>query len=168
MEPFAHPPVARRRTIDPNTPVFPPKPSTEFDEVQTFANESQRALSSITIPASPASVYLPLVSPTALQDCFEVLDNSVFILVRNSYARLKEEFESQPRGALYVHGPIGIGKSHMLYLLAAEYRKNPKEYRATYINNCASWKRLDAVEYLLSELVTTFHDDVIDGKSIIE
>ena len=55
----------------------------------------------------------------------------------------------------------------MLYLLAAEYRLNRTLYRVTYINDCVGWKRRP-YPYLLEELVTTFYDDTIGSKSIVE
>jgi hypothetical protein len=64
-------------------------------------------------------------------------------------------------------GPVGVGKSYLLYLLAAELRVK-RQYRVTYINNCASW-RCNDLDYLLNELITTFYDDPnIAGKNIVE
>ena len=65
-------------------------------------------------------------------------------------------------------GPVGVGKSYLLYLLAAEYRLNrQKLFRVTYINDCASW-RIDKIGYFLRELVATFFNDTIQSKSIVE
>jgi hypothetical protein len=55
----------------------------------------------------------------------------------------------------------------LLYLLAAEYRLNREMFRVTYINDCAAW-RTDKFGYILRELITTFYDDVIEAKSIVE
>ena len=66
-----------------------------------------------------------------------------------------------------ISGPVGIGKSYLLYLLAAEYRLKRNVYRVTYINNCASWRR-DRYGYLLKEMIMTFYDDTIDSKSIVD
>jgi hypothetical protein len=62
---------------------------------------------------------------------------------------------------------VGVGKSYLLYLLAAELRTK-RQYRVTYIHDCAAWK-CDPLGYILRELVTTFYDDLnISGKNIIE
>lgn len=62
---------------------------------------------------------------------------------------------------------MGVGKSHLLYLLAAEYRLNRKLFRVTYINDCSQWKK-NPYDYLMQELVTTFYNDTIGDKSISE
>jgi hypothetical protein len=52
-------------------------------------------------------------------------------------------------------------------LLAADFRRN-RQYRVTYISNCARW-RCNELFYFLRELVTTFHDDSnIGGKDIVQ
>ncbi|KAJ3250169.1 hypothetical protein HK103_003795, partial [Boothiomyces macroporosus] len=68
---------------------------------------------------------------------------------------------------IYLRGPVGVGKSYLLYILAAEYRLYRETYRVTYVNDCASWRR-KSYKYILKELVTTFYNDVIDGKCIVE
>ena len=101
---------------------------------------------------------------------FKVRENSVFVVVRNSYSLLKEELDSpylEDYYGLYVRGPVGVGKSYLLYLLAAEYRLNRSSCRVTYINDCAMWRRRPC-PYLLEELATTFYDDIIEEKSIVE
>ena len=55
----------------------------------------------------------------------------------------------------------------MLYLLAAEYRVRREKYRVTYINDC-DMRKCDKLSYILRELITTFYDDVIEEKSILE
>jgi hypothetical protein len=62
---------------------------------------------------------------------------------------------------------VGVGKSHLLYLLAAEYRLDRKRCRVTYINDCKTW-RGDPYSYLLKELVVTFYNHTIAEKSISE
>lgn len=64
-------------------------------------------------------------------------------------------------------GPVGVGKSHILYQLVADLRMDRQKYRVTYINDCSEW-RYDAYDYFLLELVMTFYDDEIDGKGIIQ
>ena len=44
---------------------------------------------------------------------------------------------------------------------------NRQRYRVTYINDCAGW-RVDRFGYILREFVTTFYDDTIGGKSVVE
>ena len=63
-------------------------------------------------------------------------------------------------------GPVGVGKSYLLYLLAADFRSRHETYRVTYINDCAAWKNKRFI-YLLREFVTTFFDDDIDGDTIV-
>lgn len=64
-------------------------------------------------------------------------------------------------------GPVGVGKSHLLYLLTAEFRMSRQLYRVTYINDCKKWIR-NPIGYILKELVTTFYNDTIAGMSIVE
>lgn len=92
------------------------------------------------------------------------------MMMRKSYPLLKravDSFEWEEFSGIYVRGPVGVGKSYLLYLLAAEYRMDRNHYRVTYINDCGSWKNSE-FRYILRELVTTFYDDTIDGKSIVE
>ena len=93
----------------------------------------------------------------------------IFIIDRKSYSVLKNEVETfiqSAKSSLYIRGPVGVGKSYMLYRLAAEYRLK-SDYRVTYINDCKKWK-LDPFRYLLNELIMTFCDDLIEDKSITE
>src|SRR6266511_1280142 len=46
---------------------------------------------------------------------------------------LDEKSESEGVG-IYIHGPIGIGKSHLLYLLQCYLRYQRKRYHVVYIN----------------------------------
>jgi hypothetical protein len=64
-------------------------------------------------------------------------------------------------------GPVGVGKSYLLYMLASELRLN-RQCRVTYINDCAAW-RCNDLDYILNEFVTTFYDDAdIVGKDIVQ
>ena len=97
-------------------------------------------------------------------------DKSVFVVVRKPYHQLKIEVESLNVGEYYglnIRGPVGVGKSYLLYLLAADYRMNRSKYRVTYIHDCKDWVG-DPYPFFLEELVITFYDDVIVGKSILE
>ena len=60
-----------------------------------------------------------------------------------------------------------MGKSHILYHLAAELLASRQRYRVTYINDCAGWKE-DRYGYILKELVMSFYDDQVEGKGIIQ
>ncbi len=68
---------------------------------------------------------------------------------------------------LYVSGPVGIGKSFLLYLLATEFRTMRSKYRVTYINDCLKWIQ-SPYNFLLRELIVTFSEDIINGSSIID
>jgi len=153
---------------------FPDLPLMTLSATRKFAKQSQNALVWIHSEkgsfADSSSLYLPLISPHRLQQRFSVKQNSVFAVIRESYSRLKFEVETldvESVSGMYVQGPVGIGKSHLLYILAAEFRLDRSLYRVTYINDCGSW-RLDGLNYLLCELVTTFYDDSIEHKSIAE
>ena len=89
--------------------------------------------------------------------------------MRKSYPLLKRDVDNlnTEHSGIYVRGPVGVGKSYLLYLLATEYRLNRGYYRVTYINDCAMWRR-NPYPYLLKELVTSFYDDTIEAKSIVE
>ena len=137
-----------------------------------FAEKSQEALRSVpTISTSLAYLFLPLISPNQLQQRFNVgEDDSVLVVARKSYPILKKQVDSlnhKKFSGIYIRGPVGVGKSYLLYSLAAEYRLNRESYRVTYINDCAGWKN-DKYGYILGELVTTFYDDTMEGKSIVE
>jgi hypothetical protein len=80
-------------------------------------------------------------------------------IVRRAYFPLKK-FAMNPdrQSPLYLHGPRGVGKSYLLYMLAAELaidqRKHNSKIRVTYINDCSSWIGND--NYMLTELIMTF------------
>jgi hypothetical protein len=123
-------------------------------------------------PTKPQALLLPLISPHKLQYRFTFKeDESVHFIMRRSYTSLKEQvlgLDCRKYNGIYVRGPVGVGKSHSLFLLAAELRMKRNEgYRVTYINDCASWKS-KTYDYILRELITTFYDDVIKEKSIVE
>ena len=44
---------------------------------------------------------------------------------------------------------------------------NRKLYRVTYINDCSAWKKI-SYQYLLEEICTSFYNDTIEGKGIVE
>jgi hypothetical protein len=162
------------------TPEFPALPITlSLQAAIEFAGKSQVALDTLFPTTTTSntisntnqdSLFLPLISPHQLQSRFKVKDNSVFVMTRKSYSHLKREVDSfaleEFRG-VYVRGPVGIGKSYLLYMLAVDYRLNRGSYRVTYINDCATWRRRP-YPYLLAELVTSFYNDTIETKSIIE
>src|SRR6185369_13443004 len=50
----------------------------------------------------------------------------------------KSEYEGV---GIYIHGPVGIGKSHLLYLLQCYLRYQKNKYCVVYINDCSSWKK---------------------------
>lgn len=175
MSSTKHQPNLRKRPHSEVEPEFPSIPILSFVAAQEFAGKSQEALLSVqqglsaTFPGS-SSIFLPLISPHQLQQRFKVKENSVFVVVRKSYTLLKDDVLSlnlEDCCGLYVRGPVGVGKSYLLYLLAAEYRLNRQSYRVTYINDCAEW-RDDKFGLILREFVTTFHDDIINSKSIVE
>ncbi|KAI8895287.1 hypothetical protein BC833DRAFT_529645, partial [Globomyces pollinis-pini] len=169
-----HQPNPRKRPYSEVDPPFPSLPRPYFKNVQEFAKESQKALVSVqqghsAFPGN-TSIFLPLISPHQLPYKFKVKESSVFVMVRKSYVVLKDDINSlnlEENCGLYVRGPVGVGKSYLLYLLAAEYRLNRQNYRVTYINDCAAWRSRRYL-YFLKELVTTFYDDNIQGKSVVE
>ena len=167
-----HQPNPRKRPLEEGTPEFPPTSSLTLEEIEScleFAKKSQLAIPPISITLK--SVFLPLISPHSLQNRFNVDDDdSVFVIIRKSYFSLKNQVESldlEEFSGIYIRGPVGIGKSYLLYLLAAEYRMNRSSYRVTYVNDCAKWIRRFEF-FLLEELIITFYDDTIKGKSISE
>ncbi|OAJ44131.1 hypothetical protein BDEG_27396 [Batrachochytrium dendrobatidis JEL423] len=171
MSSTKHQPNPRKRPIDLVTPEFPPLPAISLKATVEFAAKSQEALRSIpTISTNLASLFLPLISPNQLQRRFRVEENAVFVVMTKSYPLLKNELDSfsvKDLDGIYVRGQLEVGKSYLLYLLAAEYRVNRENYRVTYINDCAAW-RAYKFGYILRELVTTFYDDTIEEKSIVE
>jgi hypothetical protein len=166
-----HQPNPRKRPIDQVTPEFPCLPIISMPATVEFAYKSQKALESVGISPNATSLFLPLISPHKLQQRFCVGDDdSVFVVMRNAYSKLKDELDNlnyRKYSGIYVRGPVGVGKSYLLYILAAQYHLDRKTYRVTYINDCKAW-RPDRYGYLLKELVMTFYNDSIDGKSIVE
>ena len=166
-----HQPNPRKRPIDQVTPEFPSLPIISLPATVEFADKSQKALESVDFFANATSLFLPLISPHQLQQRFSVGDDdSVFVVMRNAYSMLKDEVDNlnnRKYSGIYVRGPVGVGKSYLLYILAAQYHLDRKNYRVTYINDCKSWRN-DRYGYLLQEFVMTFYNDSIDGKSIVE
>ena len=171
MANMKHLPNPRKRPIKRVTPEFPPLPAMLSEATVDFAGKSQEALRSVpTISTNLTSVFLPLISPNRLHFQLWVEENSVFVVLRKSYFDLKlkiDSFRPEDYCGVYLRGPPGIGKSYLLYLLAAEYRKSRERCRVTYISDCGMW-RSDPYNYLLEELATSFYDDTIEAKSILE
>ena len=165
-----HQPNPRKRQIGQVTPEFPSLPARSLSAIVEFAQKSLVALKSVSISPYSTSLFLPLISPHQLQQRFKVRENAVFVVMRNAYSILKNEVDSLELVdycGIYVRGPVGVGKSYLLYLLAAEYRLDRKNYRVTFINDCTSWRRRPYA-YWLEELVMTFYDDYIGEKSIVD
>ena len=126
---------------------FPSLPVSSFKETVGFARKSQEALLSVRKGLSSAdfsktsSLFLPLISPNQLQHGIKVKESSVFVIVRKSYPLLKQEVDVLnflKFTGIYVR-PEGVGKSYLLYVLAAEYRLNREKFRVTYID-CSFWR----------------------------
>ncbi|KAJ3312045.1 hypothetical protein HDV04_003432 [Boothiomyces sp. JEL0838] len=168
--PLRHKPLSAKRTLGLPIPEFPPLPLYFLDKVQQFAVKSQKALEAIGNFTTQNYVILPLLSANDLQDQFRVHENSVYVIMRKAYSNLKDAFWGTTIhhniGTLF-RGPTGVGKSYLLYLLAAEHRLYRQTYRVTYVNDCAAWKK-EVYGYILRELVVTFYDDIIEQRSIVE
>ena len=166
-----HQPNPRKRQIGQVTPEYPSLPARSLSAIVEFAQKSQVALELVSISPNSTSLFLPLISPHQLQQRFSVGDDdSVFVVMRNAYSKLKDEVDNlnnRKYCGIYVRGPVGVGKSYLLYILASQYHLDRKNYRVTYINDCKAW-RTDRYGYLLKELAMTFYNDLIDGKSIVE
>ncbi len=109
-------------------------------------------------------INLPLISPNPLSYRIRIENDVVPAIVRRAYFLLKDAVLGDRDTPLYVHGPRGVGKSYILYMLATNLvirqRTAPFQTRVTYINDCEAWILGDH-EYFLTELVATFfHDDV--------
>ncbi|KAJ3308246.1 hypothetical protein HDV04_001515, partial [Boothiomyces sp. JEL0838] len=170
MSSFNHRPVPAKRKFSKLTPEFPSHDTQSLGETKEFAEKSQNILNSLGNFTTANCVFLPFISPNGLQYRFSSQQNSIFVIIRKSYNLLKEEVQntsSENHLGIYLRGPVGVGKSYLLYILAAEYRLCRETYRVTYINDCGSWRRKN-YKYILKELVTTFYNDDIDGKSIVE
>ncbi|KAJ3322127.1 hypothetical protein HDV06_003578 [Boothiomyces sp. JEL0866] len=168
MSSFNHRPKRKHNEVD---LVFPSHYTQSLEETKEFAKKSQNALDSLGNFTTANCVFLPFISPNGLQYRFDFDgENSIFAIIRQSYNLLKEEVQQTNSGkslGIYLRGPVGVGKSYLLYILAAEHRLYRKTCRVTYVNDCASW-RDNKYGYILNELVTTFYDDTIDNKSIVE
>ncbi|KAJ3336361.1 hypothetical protein HDU83_009476, partial [Entophlyctis luteolus] len=185
-------------SISTSSAVFPALPGLSFDDVAVFAHQVQEALNqtlsstpvsakrpkvetqlddgdeNVTLLDDPdiSFVSLPLVSPHQLNYRFKVAsDESVFIVTRSPYLVLKKaliDLDLKVYSGMYLRGPVGVGKSYLLYILAAELRFLSKAYRVTFINDCATW-RCDEFGFILRELVMTFFSDGnLGGRSVIE
>jgi hypothetical protein len=126
----------------------------------SFAREFHSDNAAIDLSALPRAVCLPLISPFPIQPCFVVKGDVVLVIVRESYQRLKAEIlitkESRSRG-MFLLGPAGIGKSHLLYILAYELLCNRAAYRVTYVNDCHDWSIVNS--HIFVELAMTFFDN---------
>ena len=140
--------------------------SVDDDSIETmirFSTEFITRVSSIPVPSFHESnsgnfFMLPKITPFALQSRFCVVDDCVNVMLRASYFDLRDAIlvahHAQATKGLYVTGPIGVGKSFLLYLFAAEYRMSRAAY-ITYINDCSLWRN-DPIQYLVKELVVSF------------
>ena len=179
MSSTKHKPILGNRPNREVAPEFPLPTGTSFAATKEFAEKTQEALLSVQQDLLLAGVafpgntflFLPLITPNSIQQRFQVgEDHSVYVIITKSYPLLKTEVESlnfyDYRG-ICVRGPIGAGKSYLLYLLACDYRLNRQKNRVTYIHDCTAWKRL-SYHYLLEALAATFYDDIIDGMTIVK
>ena len=141
--------------------------SVDDDSIETmirFSTEFITRVSSIPVQSlfnesnSGNFLKLPKITPFSLQSRFCVVDGCVDVMLRASYFDLRdairEAHNAQATEGLYVTGPIGVGKSFLLYLFAAEYRMSRAAY-ITYINDCSLWRN-DPIQYLVKELVVSF------------
>jgi hypothetical protein len=171
MSSTKHQPISKKRKVDKASPKFPSLPALSLEATMQFAVKSQEALRLLpTISSELDSLFLPLISPHKLQRRFKVKENAVFVVMRTLYTELTNKvnsFDLEEFCGIYVRGPVGVGKSYLLYLMAVEYRLNRNRYRVTYINDCVSWRRRP-YPYFLMELVMTFYNDTIQNKSIVE
>ncbi|KAI3659465.1 hypothetical protein MP638_004527 [Amoeboaphelidium occidentale] len=186
-------PRKRSREEAEAAPEFPALPGLSLERIGAFAAKSQAALEYIKkLPTNTSVICLPLLSPHKPPYRFKFTeDESVHMIMRQAYATLSQEvldLNYRKYSGIYVRGPVGVGKSHLLYLLAAELRMNRGLYRVTYISDCKDWPELrmnrglyrvtyisdckdwrnNPYGYILKEFVTTFFDDVVDGRSIID
>ncbi|KAL1918504.1 uncharacterized protein VTP21DRAFT_3164 [Calcarisporiella thermophila] len=64
---------------------------------------------------------------------------------------------------IYVHGPHGVGKSHVLLQIATYLRLTEPTYRVIYINDCKTWYALKSYgkrfRFLLRDIIMAFPDD---------
>ena len=115
-------------------------------------------------------LFLPVITPFPLQRRFCVVDNGVNVMLRASYFDLREAILSshlaQNTKGLYITGPIGVGKSFLLYLFASQSRLCQDLY-ITYINDCFWW-RSDPITYLVKELVFSFGCVPIDQLNVAQ
>lgn len=154
---------------------YPQRPIIDsYENVVAFSAASQRALESFYKSLSDGDriLRLPFISVHALQSQrFSHSEDSITLLKRSFYEDFRTKALSRSEidcNGLYVRGPIGIGKCYMLYWLASDLRSRQNEsYRVTYINDCEFWSS-KKYEFILNELATTFFDDTIDGKSMVE
>ena len=170
MSSLKHQPNSKKRRIIQATPEFPSFSVFSLEDVVEFAKKSQQAVESVDFSANSTSLFLPLITPHRLQYRLTVdKDQSVFVVIRNEYSKLKEvvdNLNNNGYSGIYIQGPVGIGKSYLLYTLASQCHADRRNYSVTFINDCSAW-RVDRYGYLLKELVMTFYDDVIQEKSIL-
>jgi hypothetical protein len=75
---------------------------------------------------------------------------------------------SKTRVPLHITGSAGIGKSAALYMCYYALRMRRDEgVRVTYLADCGLWM-LDGFQYILNELVQTFHSDQITSDRCSE
>ncbi|KAL1919991.1 uncharacterized protein VTP21DRAFT_1137 [Calcarisporiella thermophila] len=78
-------------------------------------------------------------------------------------ASTSSDIESNDDVGIYVQGPQGVGKSHLLLQIAAYLRLTEPTYRVIYISNCEVWKTRKSygarLRFLLHDIMMAFPDD---------
>ena len=135
-------------------------------DVIKFAIEVDHILQITLFPpadSDPVSLHLPVVTANALQPQFTVdeMRNSVFTIVRSHYFLFYEKFlapRTKNSRGIFITGPMGIGKSHLLYLVVSQLRQNKSRYRVIYFHNCKEFV-LSRYRYMAHEFLMAFFND---------
>jgi hypothetical protein len=117
-------------------------------------------------------VTLPLLMFNRVHDCFRFNQRGCSVeffiteFVRRVYDLLLKR--GNTREPLHITGSAGIGKSAALYVCYYTLRMRREEgVRVTYLADCGLWM-LDGFQYILKELVQTFHSDKITSNRCSE
>lgn len=135
------------------------------DEAHTFIAELQKIPFKGSAFAFQFARYIQLpAEPLLLQtkrSRFHVEDTNTINIIHRDITHKILQFLIEKCGktpAVYIHGPQGVGKSHSLFEVVCELRRDPIN-RVLYIPDCGGWAATSPMEFLVHAIITAFVDD---------
>jgi hypothetical protein len=136
-------------------------------------------------PLLATPVRLPRLSNAGGQgmERFTWVDNNLVVIPRPIMQKLYNYYDAAWKitttTGLYLHGPVGAGKSYAIYVLVCYLRRRAlrdlaySKHRILYIQDCDQWQRshvANPFQYLMAELIYAFGKDgpIGHGRMIVE